>query len=210
MSQQIDVSEIPGLRRIEITDKHEMGGLMADITHAVYPHKEVYGEFCPIQSYINCPPEKVFEYMANPHCLREWTYSMRDFEEVDDKGLFRGKDKIGKNTDIYFKVDSNKEGLLVDYHCAWDQGDHLWMIYLNRIVPAEKVLNKPGSVVFWQNCYHPNYEKNPFPNLSPQGRPWVGDFWDFFYAGHTVELDNLKAILEYRHANNLPMTPKDL
>lgn len=210
MLEQIDVSDIPGLRRIEITDKHEMGGLMADITHAVYPHKEVYGQFCPIQSYINCPPEKVFEYMSNPHCLREWTYSMRDFEAVDDKGLFRGKDKIGKNTDIYFKVNANKEGLLVDYHCAWDQGDHLWMIYLNRIVPAETVLNKPGSVVFWQNCYHPNYESNPFPHLSPSGRPWVGDFWDFFYAGHTVELENLKAILEYRHANNLPMTPKDL
>lgn len=210
MLEQIDVSEIPGLRRIEITDKHEMGGLMADITHAVYPHKHVYGDFCPIQSYINCPPEKVFEYMSNPHCLREWTYSMRDFEAVDGKGLFKGKDKIGKNTDIYFKVNSNKEGLLVDYHCAWDQGDHLWMIYLNRIVPAETVLNKPGSVVFWQNCYHPNYESNPFPQLAPDGRPWVGDFWDFFYAGHTVELDNLKAILEYRHANNLPMTPKDL
>ena len=53
-------------------------------------------------------------------------------------------------------------------------------------------------------------KKNPFPDLAPQGRPWVGDFWDFFYAGHTVELDNLKAILEYRHANNLPMTPKEL
>ncbi len=210
MQEQVDVSLIPGLRRIEITDKHEMGGLMSDLTHTVYPHKEVYGDFCPIQSYINCPPEKVFEYMSNPHCLREWTYSMRDFEEVDGKGLLKGKDKIGKNTDIYFKVVANKEALLVDYHCAWDQGDELWMIYLNRIVPAETVLNKPGSIVFWQNCYHPNYEKNPYPHLAPEGRPWVGNFWDFFYAGHTVELENLKAILEYRHLNNLPMTPKEL
>ena len=30
--------------------------------------------------------------------------------------------------------------------------------------------------------------------------------WPFFYAGHKIELDNLKNILEYRHANGLPMT----
>jgi hypothetical protein len=27
-----------------------------------------------------------------------------------------------------------------------------------------------------------------------------------FYAGHKIELDNLKHILEHRHANGLPMT----
>lgn len=201
------VESISGLRRVENTNKTEMGGLMADITHAVYPHDQIYGDYCPIQSYINCPPEKVFEYMANPLCLLEWTYSMRDFKKVNDQGLYVGKDKIGETTDIYFKVVANREALVVDYHCAWDQGDDLWMIYLNRIVPAQLVLNKPGSVVFWQNCHHPNYDKNPYPEKAPAKRPWVGQFWDFFYAGHMVELANLKTILEYRHANNLPMGP---
>jgi hypothetical protein len=201
------VENISGLRRIETTNKQEMGGLMADITHAVYPHEELYGEYCPIQSYINCPPEKVFEYMANPLCLLEWTYSMRKFRQLNDDGLFVGKDRIGDNTDIYFKVVSNKEALTVDYHCAWDQGDDLWMIYLNRIIPAELVLKKPGSVIFWQNCRHAYYENNPYPETAPKGRPWIGQFWDFFYAGHMVELENLKAILEYRHLNNLPIGP---
>lgn len=132
---------------------------------------------------------------------------MRDFKQLNEQGLFVGRDRIGENTDIYFKVVSNKEALTVDYHCAWDQGENLWMIYLNRIVPAELVLNKPGSVIFWQNCRHPNYFKNPYPEKAPKNRPWVGQFWDFFYAGHTVELQNLKAILEYRHAHNLPMGP---
>ncbi|AZZ37716.1 SRPBCC family protein [Bdellovibrio sp. qaytius] len=207
MSQPNHVESIPGLHRNENTDKTEMGGIMGDITHAVYPHDNVYGDYCPIQDYINCPPEKVFEYMANPHSLAEWTYSMRNFEKLSEDGLFVGRDRIGDNTDIYFKVKSNKEALTVDYHCAWDQGDDLWMIYLNRIVPAEVVLNKPGSVVFWQNCRHPHYLKNPYPEKSPKDRPWVGQFWDFFYAGHTVELQNLKKILEYRHSNNLPMGP---
>jgi len=201
------VESIEGVHRIETTNKQTMGGLMADITHAVYPHDQIYGEYCPIQAYIDCPPEKVFEYMANPLCLLEWTYSMRKFDRLTEDGLFVGKDRIGDNTDIYFKVKSNKDALTVDYHCAWDQGEDLWMIYLNRIVPAEVVLKKPGSIVFWQNCRHPYYEKNPYPEASPKSRPWVGQFWDFFYAGHTVELENLKRILEYRHHNNLPVGP---
>lgn len=201
------ITEIPGLRRTENINKAEMGGIMADITHAVYSHDDVYGDYCPIQSYINCPPDKVFEYMSNPHSLLEWTYSMRNFEKTSTEGLYLGKDRIGDTTDIYFKVIANKEALIVDYHCAWDQGDELWMIYLNRIVPAQLVLNKPGSVVFWQNCKHPNYDKNPYPEKAPQNRPWVGQFWDFFYAGHMVELENLKRILEYRHENNLPIGP---
>jgi hypothetical protein len=31
--------------------------------------------------------------------------------------------------------------------------------------------------------------------------------WPFFYAGHTIELRNLKAILEYRHKHGLPIGP---
>ncbi|MBP9682978.1 MAG: hypothetical protein KBD76_16375 [Bacteriovorax sp.] len=207
MSNENSVESIPNLCRVENVDKNEMGGIMADITHTVYPHDQVYGEYCPVHSYINCPPEKVFDYMSHPYSLQEWTYSMREFKKANNQGLFVGRDKIGDTTDIYFKVVSNKDAMVVDYHCAWDQGEHLWMIYLNRIVPAELVLNKPGSVVFWQNCRHPFYLNNPFPEKAPAKRPWVGEFWDFFYAGHTVELENLKKILEYRHANNLPMGP---
>lgn len=202
-----DLNQIQGLCRVENVNKTEMSSIMAEVTHAVYPHDQIYGEYCPVHSYIDCPPEKVFEYMANPHSLAEWTYSMRHFKQLNDSGLFVGRDQIGDTTDIYFKVVANKEALVVDYHCAWDQGDKLWMIYLNRIIPAELVLNKPGSVVFWQNCKHPFYENNPFPEKAPKGRPWVGEFWDFFYAGHTKELENLKLILEYRHKNNLPMGP---
>ncbi len=198
---------IDGFRGVENTPMSEMTGICADITHAVYPHEQLYGDYCPIQAYVNCPPEKVFEYMSDPHCLAEWTYSMRQFKQVNDEGLFVGRDMIGDTTKIYFKVVANREALVVDYHCAWDQGDDLWMIYLNRIVPAELVLGKPGSVIFWQNCRHPNYYNNPYPDTAPPKRPWVGNFWDMFYAGHTVELENLKKILEYRHANNLSMKP---
>ena len=198
-----ELKEIEGLHRIEIVSKEEMHGVLAELTHAVYPHEELYGPYCAIQSYIDCPPEKVFEYMVDVSRLAEWTYSIRDFRPSGIDGVYVGRDRIGNNTDIYCKVVANRDALTVDYHCAWDQGEHLWMIYLNRIVPAELVLDRPGSVVFWQNCRHPFYDDNPYKEKAPAGRPWVGDFWDLFYAGHSVELRNLKLILESRHARGL-------
>ncbi|HYX34601.1 MAG TPA: hypothetical protein VE954_15990 [Oligoflexus sp.] len=196
------LSQIPNLKRIEVTPKDEMSGLLSHMTHAVYPHDELYGDFIPVHTYVNCPPEKVFAYMSDPYSLEEWSYSVRDFKPSHLPGVLVGEDRIGKHTKIYCRTHSDPNALIVDYHCAWDQGDDLWMIYLNRIVPAERVLNKPGSVIFWQNCRHPYYDKNPYPETAPDGRPvWVGDFWDLFYAGHAVELENLKRILEYREQN---------
>ena len=104
--------------------------------------------------------------------------------------------------------EANAAAKTVDYHCAWDQGKELWMIYLMRVVDAQLVLNKPGSVVLWTNCHHPYYDENPFPETAPADRPvWVGDLWPLFYAGHLVEIQNLKAILEHRHANNIAIGP---
>ncbi len=76
---------------------------------------------------------------------------------------------------IFTRTVANKEARTVDYHCAWDQGKHLWMIYLMRIVDAQLVFDKPGSVVLWTNCHHPFYDKNPYPETAPPKRPvWVG------------------------------------
>ena len=203
-----DLTGIPNLRRFENFPKADMNGLAMELTHAVYPHDQMFGKYCTLEEYIECPPDAVYDYLADPYTLGEWTYSMRDFGEMDAEGRVRSTDKIGGETHIFTRVDANREARTVDFHCAWDQGDTLWMIYLMRVVPARLVLDKPGSVVLWSNCHHPYYDHNPFPEAAPEGRPvWVGDLWPFFYAGHWVEMQNLKNILEHRHANNLPMNP---
>ncbi|MGA7307112.1 MAG: hypothetical protein WBW88_19765 [Rhodothermales bacterium] len=202
-----DLDRLPGVHRIENCTKDRLTSLAMEMTHSVYPHDEVYGDYCAIQEYVNCPPENAFDYLADVYTLQEWTYSLRDFTEMSEDGMVIATDRIGGATKIYTKVTSNREAMTVDYHCAWDQGTHLWMIYLVRIVPASLVLGRPGCVVFWANCRHPFYDNNPFPELAPAGRKvWVGDMWPFFYAGHRIELENLKHILEYRHAEGLRMT----
>jgi len=200
------LSGIPDLVRCEQFDREALGERITEMTHTVYPHDQVYGPFITIHAHIECPPEKVFAYMANPYSLLEWTYSVRELHPAGEKDLLVGVDS--GRTPIYCRTVAHENALTVDYHCAWDQGEELWMIYLNRIVPAETVLKKSGSVVIWTNCHHPYYEKNPFPALCKDpAREWVGDWWPLFYAGHSIELENLKHILEHRHRGGLAMGP---
>ena len=207
---QDDINQIPNVRRFENFSKDEMNGFAMELTHAVYPHDEIYGKYCTLEEHIDCPPADVFRYLADPYTLAEWTYSMRDFEPAGEDGLLVSYDKIGGNTRIFTRTITNASAMTVDYHCAWDQGDKLWMIYLMRVVPAELVLDRPGSVVLWTNCHHPFYDKNPYAAQAPSERKvWVGDLWPFFYAGHHVEMQNLKHILEHRHSRGLPINPRE-
>jgi hypothetical protein len=200
------LADVPGLVRCEAFNREALGERITEMTHAVYPHDQVYGDFCTVQTHIDCPPERLFAYMANPYSLLEWTYSLRALRPTKRPGLLVGVD--AGDTPIYCRTESCAAALTVDYHCAWDQGDELWMVYLNRVVPAERVLKRPGSVVIWTNCHHPYYDQNPFPSLvrDPK-RAWVGDWWPLFYAGHSIELANLKAIAEHRHRHGLPPGP---
>lgn len=201
------LADIPGLTRVENTDQQGLLARCTELTRPSYPHQEVYGQYCTIHAHVDCPPEKAYEYLSQGHHLEEWTYSLRDFAPGGAPGLWVGDDRLEPDTRIHCKVVANAEAMTVDYHCSWDQGDRLWMIYLMRVVPATLVLDRPGSVITWTNCRHPYYDKNPHPELAPRAdRPWVGDFWGMFYAGHTVEMENLKAILEHRHAHGLPVS----
>jgi hypothetical protein len=197
---------IPDLVRCEEFDRERLGERITEMTHTVYRHEQVYGRFITIHDYIDCPPQDVFTYMANPYSLIEWTYSVRELRPTNEPGLFVGVD--ANRTPFYCRTIAHDGACTVDYHCAWDQGRELWMVYLNRIVSAETALKKPGSVVTWTNCRHPYYDRNPFPELARPSREWVGDWWPLFYAGHTIELANLKKILEHRHRFGLPLGPR--
>ena len=200
------LAAVSGLVRCEQYNREALGELITEMTHTVYPHDQVYGQFCTVQAHIDCPPDDVFAYMANPYSLLEWTYSVRALRPTATPGLLVGVDS--GNTPIYCRTETCAPARTVDYHCAWDQGDELWMIYLNRIVPAETLFKRPGSVVMWTNCRHPYYDRNPFPQLNHDPkRAWVGDWWPLFYAGHSIELANLKAILEHRHREHLAIGP---
>ncbi|RPA57290.1 SRPBCC family protein [Gordonia oryzae] len=202
-------ADLDGLIRVETHPRATATPIIVDMLRSVYPHDKIFGEFCPVQGFVDAPPRELFSWLSDTRSLEEWTYSLRGFTETDEPGLWVAQDRLGDNTDIYTRTIADPHAMTVDYHCAWDQGEHLWMIYLMRVVDAQVVLNRPGSVVLWNNCRHPFYDENPYPDSAPPDRPvWVGDFWEMFSAGHQLELSNLTAIAEFRHHNNLPLTPE--
>ncbi len=200
------LADIAGVVSVENTDPRQLAARCRELTRDSYPHRQVYGDYCTIEEYIDCPPQETYAYLRQGHHLEEWTCTLRDFRPAGTPGLWVGRDLLTAGTSIYCTVAAHDGAMTVDYHCAWDQGEKLWMVYLMRVIPAEVVLDRPGSVVTWTNCRHPFYAANPYPEKAPvPDRPWVGDFWDLFYAGHTLEMRNLKAILEHRHRNGLPV-----
>ena len=133
----------------------------------VSARRGVRRHICTVNDYIDCPPDELFDYLADTRSLEEWTYSLRGFTPTDEPGLWLAYDRLGSETEIYTRTVANREARTVDYHCAWDQGKHLWMIYLMRVVDAQVVFDKPGSVVLWTNCHHPFYDHNPYPETAP-------------------------------------------
>src|SRR6476469_6120471 len=65
---------VPGVLRIENSDKDATTPIIMDMLRSVYPHDQIFGEYCPVQAYIAAPPDEVWEYLADTRSLEEWTY----------------------------------------------------------------------------------------------------------------------------------------
>ena len=114
MKSTLPLAEIPGLRRIETFEKDEMQSLCMELTHAVYPHDQIYGQYCTLEEYIDCPPDEVIDYLAEGRNLEEWTYSMRDFEPTDDPDVLVSYDRIGGKPALAAVVDDFYRRVLAD------------------------------------------------------------------------------------------------
>ncbi|MDT8998634.1 hypothetical protein RQP53_05045 [Paucibacter sp. APW11] len=194
--------DIPGVKLIETFPKQHFLAQCTELTHAVYPHDRIYGDYCTVQAHIDAPAEAVFRYLARTESLQEWRYALRQPRLHRAPDLYSFVDLLGEpgETRRYCRAVSHAQAMTVDFHTAWDQADELWMVDLMRVVPSSSVLARPGCVVLWTHCHHPNYLRNPYPETAvAERRFWIGDAWPFAYAAHTVELANLKAIAEHRH-----------
>ncbi|MBW4450025.1 MAG: hypothetical protein KME38_25120 [Spirirestis rafaelensis WJT71-NPBG6] len=203
----INSKEIPNVCVCEDVDIPGVMEKLKDVTKQSYPQEEIFGTYCTVCEYIQCPVDMAFEYAANIYSMEEWTYSVRQLKHIGG-GLYKGLDFLGDNTYIYIRAEAYPDSKVVDFPCAWDQGQELWMRYHYRFLDAMPTLRKPGTIMLWTNCKHPYYERNvaDVPSYISESRnrtdrEWIGDFWPYFYPGHQLEARNMKAILEYRFAN---------
>lgn len=200
----IGLDQISGLYLSEQYSVEEIQKKLISETKESYSFDEVHGTYCNVDEVIDCSVEDAYRYAANVYSLEEWTYSLRDVKP-EGNGLYRARENLAPNTDIYVRVDCHDKARCVDYLCAWDQGKELWMRYYFRFVDAMPTFGRQGTVMMWLNCKHPYYDRanGDVPQHIKQGqnrtdRPWVGDFWKLFVAGHQMEAQNLKKILEHR------------
>jgi hypothetical protein len=114
--------------RIETAPLEETAGMFMSKMRSVYPHDEVFGQYCTVNDYVDCPPDDLFAYLSDTRSLEEWTYTLRGFTPTEEPGLWLAYDKLLPDTKIFTRTQASAEARTVDYHCAWDQGAHLWMI----------------------------------------------------------------------------------
>ena len=87
---------IEGCVRIENSPREKATPIIMEMMRSVYPHDQVFGEFCTVNGYIDCPPDELFEYLADTRSLEEWTYSLRGFTPTEEPGLWLAYDRLGR------------------------------------------------------------------------------------------------------------------
>src|SRR3984893_2520430 len=108
---------IQGLVRIETSPLEETAPMFMEKMRSVYPHEEVFGQYCTVNDYIDCPPDELFEYLADTRSLEEWTYTLRDFTPTGESGLWLVFFNDTATTEIYTRTVANAQARTVDYHC---------------------------------------------------------------------------------------------
>jgi len=175
---------------IENTSRDEIWSLIKARTKDYYAHGEIFGNFCNVNQYINVPVDLAYDYLSNIENLEEWTFSVRSLKPVGG-GLYEGIEAIVENTKIYIRADCYPESRVIDWPCAWDQNEDLWMFYATRLVDAKHALGTDGTVLIWTNFRHQNYINGPRPELI--------EGWNYMQVIHGLEANNLRIILENKY-----------
>jgi len=143
---------------------------------------------CSVETYIDCSPEKVFAYMANPYGLLEWTFGVRELRPTARPEILAGVDEQGRA--LLVTTSSSAAGMTVDYRFSWDPQDQSCGVHLNRIVGGPAALMPSGTLL-----------------ITTTRARWSDMGASAPTARYAVGLRNLKAILEHRHRRGLVLGP---
>ncbi len=67
----------------------------------------MFGQYCTVNDYVDCPPDELFEYLSDTRSLEEWTYTLRGFTPSDEPGLWLAYDRLLPETTIYTRTVAN-------------------------------------------------------------------------------------------------------
>src|ERR1700743_3865826 len=107
---------IDGVVRIETTPLEQLAPMLMAEMRSAYPHEEVFGQYCTVNDYVDCPPDELFEYLSDTRSLEEWTYTLRGFTPTEEPGLWLAYDKLLPDTEIYTRTVAKAEARTGRYH----------------------------------------------------------------------------------------------
>src|SRR6476646_10592382 len=116
---------IDGVVRIETSPREIATPIIMEMVRPVYPPDQVFGEYCTVNDYIDCPPDELYTYLSDTRSLEEWTYSLRGFTPTEEPGLWLAYDRLGSETEIYTRTVATPDARTVHYHCASHPGKHV-------------------------------------------------------------------------------------
>ena len=61
---------IDGVIRVETSPREKATPIIMEMMRSVYPHDDVFGTYCTVNDYIDCPPDELFDYMADTRMPR--------------------------------------------------------------------------------------------------------------------------------------------
>src|ERR1700722_4025934 len=95
---------IDGVVRIEPSPLEQTAPTFMAKMRSAYPHEGRFGQYCTARGCAECPPDELFEYLAHPQSLEEWTYTLRDFTPTEESGLWLAFFKDTAATEIYTRT----------------------------------------------------------------------------------------------------------
>lgn len=165
----MSLENIEGLVRVENLENDDMNDLCIELTHSVYKHEEIYGNFFTLEKYIDVDTDAAFNYLSDKNNIAEWSYGIREAE------LLNCTAKINQQTKV------------VDLFWTDSEGNQVIQDML-RLLAAQQPLQKNGVVLLWSSVINDSFSH---PSLTTA---------DHLPALRKIEIDNIKTILEHRHA----------
>src|ERR1700674_6006312 len=98
---------IEGVLRIETSPLEQTAPMFMAKMRSEYPHNEVFGQYCTVNDYVDCPPDELFEYLSDTRSLEEWTYTLRGFTPSDEPGLWLAYARLLPGTTVYPCTDAH-------------------------------------------------------------------------------------------------------
>lgn len=157
-------------------------------TRPSYDAAELFADLIPCWAVfegVSC--DDAFAYLSVTENLQDWTLSVRNLRLVRGE-VYRGEEVASPTGQVFVRTLADKAARTIGWDCGHTDPDDLWLWYRGLLIDANGALGRPGTAMLWTNFVHERVRSNPVYRAGFQ----------HLYSAHSLEIRNLKAVLEDR------------